>query len=91
MRVREQERRVSTVAVSGNPRGQSPSRRQQDPIPVAGLPSGAQLGAVDRAEQAEEALRRIVCVLESGGLDALDEHRLAAIAIACDVLDIEPL
>jgi hypothetical protein len=46
-------------------------------------------GAAARIEDLEEALRRIVVVLQPDGRHQLCERDLAAIAVACDVLDLD--
>jgi hypothetical protein len=42
-----------------------------------------------RIEDLEEALRRIVVVLQPDGRHQLCDRDLAAIAVACDVLDLD--
>ena len=42
-----------------------------------------------RIEDLEEALRRIIVVLEPDGRHQLCDRDLAAIAVACDVLDLD--
>jgi hypothetical protein len=45
--------------------------------------------ATARIEDLEEALRRIVVVLQPDGRHQLCERDLAALAVACDVLDLD--
>jgi hypothetical protein len=45
--------------------------------------------ATARIEDLEEALRRIVVVLQPDGRHELCERDLAALAVACDVLDLD--
>jgi hypothetical protein len=47
------------------------------------------VGAAARIEDLEEALRRIVVVLQPDGRHQLCERDLAALAVACDVLDLD--
>ena len=49
----------------------------------------AQAVAAARIEDLEEALRRIVVVLQPDGRHQLCDRDLAAIAVACDVLDLD--
>jgi hypothetical protein len=49
----------------------------------------SQIAAAARIEDLEEALRRIVVVLEPDGRHELCDRDLAAIAVACDVLDLD--
>jgi hypothetical protein len=45
--------------------------------------------ATARIEDLEEALRRIVVVLQPDGRHELCDRDLAALAVACDVLDLD--
>ena len=49
----------------------------------------AEAVAAARIEDLEEALRRIVVVLQPDGRHQLCDRDLAAIAVACDVLDLD--
>jgi hypothetical protein len=49
----------------------------------------AEAAAAARIEDLEEALRRIVVVLQPDGRHQLCDRDLAAIAVACDVLDLD--
>jgi hypothetical protein len=44
---------------------------------------------VQRREDLEEALRRIVIVLQPDGRHPVTDRDLAALAVACDVLDLD--
>jgi hypothetical protein len=59
-----------------------------------GIGTSARLAAPDepyrqRLEDLEEALRRIVIVLEPDGRHDVTDRDIAALAIACDVLDLD--
>ena len=45
--------------------------------------------AGQRLEDLEEALRRMVIVLQPDGRRSVTERELAALALACDVLDLD--
>jgi hypothetical protein len=45
--------------------------------------------SLPRLEDLEEALRRIVILLEPDGHHAVSDRDLAALAVACDVLDLD--
>jgi hypothetical protein len=49
----------------------------------------AESATAARIEDLEEALRRIIVVLEPDGRHQLCDRDLAALAVACDVLDFD--
>ena len=56
---------------------------------MAAVTKSASTGAAARIEDLEEALRRIVVVLQPDGRHQLCDRDLAALAVACDVLDLD--
>lgn len=56
---------------------------------VAAVSRSASTGTAARIEDLEEALRRIVVVLQPDGRHQLCERDLAALAVACDVLNLD--
>jgi hypothetical protein len=56
---------------------------------AARLPAARDPSSVQRLEDLEEALRRIVIVLQPDGQHAVTDRDLAALAVACDVLDLD--
>ena len=56
---------------------------------TASASAGQVAGAAARIEDLEEALRRIVVVLQPDGRHQLCERDLAALAVACDVLNLD--
>jgi hypothetical protein len=53
------------------------------------IPATRSAVAMQRLEDLEEALRRIVIVLQPDGQHPVTDRDLAALAIACDVLDLD--
>ncbi|MCW2549875.1 MAG: hypothetical protein JWN96_4335 [Mycobacterium sp.] len=56
---------------------------------TSGPPAAADEPWRQRLEDLEEALRRIVIVLEPDGRHDVTDRDVAALAIACDVLDLD--
>jgi hypothetical protein len=56
---------------------------------AARIPAARDASIVQRLEDLEEALRRIMIVLQPDGQHPVTDRDLAALAIACDVLDLD--
>jgi hypothetical protein len=56
---------------------------------TSALPAASDEPSRQRLEDLEEALRRIVIVLEPDGRHDVTDRDVAALAIACDVLDLD--
>jgi hypothetical protein len=53
------------------------------------IPAARDALSTERLEDLEEALRRIVILLEPDGHHDVTDRDLAALAVACDVLDLD--